>query len=109
MPNRYAKRRNTLYSRIFKCAFSFFSIIHLVCIVASIYILQRYVSRAFDLRNLRETHEKMAVLRGCAEEGVIVRCLTAEEAVPMLQNDAIPCGRKEARAIVAVRSSVRAS
>jgi len=51
----------------------------------------------------------MAVLRGCAEEGVIVRCLTAEEAVPMLQNDAIPCGRKEARAIVAVRSSVRAA
>ena len=86
-----------------------FFVIHFACIVATTYILQTYFSRAFDLRNLRETHEKMAVLRGCAEEGVIVRCLTAEEAVPMLQNDAIPCGRKEARTIVAVRSSVRAA
>jgi len=68
----------------------FFSIIHLVCIVASIYILQRYVSRAFDLRNIRDTHEKKALLRGCAEEGVIVPCRTAEGAVPTLQNDAIP-------------------
>jgi len=102
VPNRYAKRRNTLYSRIFKCAFSLFSIIHLVCIVASIYILRRYVSRAFDLRNIRDTHEKKALLRGCAEEGVILPCRTAEGAVPTLQNDAVPFGRKEARAIMAV-------